>query len=581
MQCTKHQAPVWKRSKPTEFDPLDFYDAPVHLNPLSKWPHLPVELLEAIALAVPQSRNIDLCNLALVCRSLRQAAQVALLKPARLPGYAITKLLNMLVDRPDLARRIKHVDLMDYTRGPSPLAQPKRRDIAISAKYKDLITKAHGSDMWEKIAVTKAEGICGVMRGYLLALLAATLPNLRELTFEVRAISINPTFGYPVQVYQPPRAPFNDTIMSLLMGKIKFLTVSDTALWKLQIMHNTSLTGLHALKCLSIPMSTLIKGYSALEDPLEVFPATIERLKFRACYKFPCGLLAAISTHRFRLPKLRSVDLFFKCSLPEAITLAAQEGLATNQEEQGDNRGFHKLFKAYQILLQGGPVVTVHSYTPLGVTGDLGHRPLDSHGAPDVCAELDAFAFLSETEQAMANMKGVHFSNFVARTRTGAPRARSSLERRLLLAFWGMPLSTFTSCQFDPLAWSGVRMFNGSKDNGAASKSITPKSTSSKTQKQDPPKPKAKEDEEICLCVLGRTPPVTVIAPASSTFDAAAWLTCVFFPDLKCKGHPPGNGAVESAHVPRRKSVGGRKKSADPAGEELEKLVTLVANWRL
>ena len=73
---------------------------------------LPNELLDSIGSHIQQHK--DLCSLALMCKELRYPAQAALFTPLVVPRRKIRQLLESIVARPDLAKRIHHVDLGDY-----------------------------------------------------------------------------------------------------------------------------------------------------------------------------------------------------------------------------------------------------------------------------------------------------------------------------------------------------------------------------------------------------------------------------------------------------------------------------------
>jgi hypothetical protein len=74
---------------------------------------LPAELLAVIASQLHSTK--DLLNLAVTCRRLCDVVQDVLLKPLKVPREGIGKLLEMLIDRPDLVQRVRHVDLGDFS----------------------------------------------------------------------------------------------------------------------------------------------------------------------------------------------------------------------------------------------------------------------------------------------------------------------------------------------------------------------------------------------------------------------------------------------------------------------------------
>jgi hypothetical protein len=551
---------------------------------------LPVELLVAIALQVPQARNADLCNLALVCRKLRYVAQEALVKPVNVsvnnPSFTISGLLNTLIHREDLAKRLHHVDLGDYAAGD----RPGETD-SVATNYQGLVTKKYGADFWTELVRMREGDPWGPRRSFFLALLLVVADNFCSLAFQMRPlaspsqflVSLPHSMLLTLQEFDPP---FNDTVMSLLGEKITTLSIADNAPSRTPYMHNLDLTALHSLKCLSLPIDALVRRNVISIHPSLVLPASIRRLQVRSCNRFLLELLQNLSKYEHYCPALKTLDLYFHGSLISAILVASH--------------GEEARMRSFNTVLQGLALkeveMTIH-------TTDSSQSPdQDTYGLASCLSESTALSLLSLEEIAMAAASRVNFSVIVARDQTGAPRARSAFEVRLLTRCRGMPLALFTSPTFNAASWSGVRLFNGRKHTRAdpAFKQAKPATTISKEEahkgraqkkigipigalpcfSKETPVPALGLSESKALGaavwppVINHIPLPTLLLSESSTFEAAAWHECNFSEAFKVVQKNPRRQLGGRTQVPIR------RKMPAPAGEKVDEVVSLVAQWK-
>jgi hypothetical protein len=250
---------------------------------------LPNELLAAIALQMES--NNELRTYSLVCKRLRDVAQDVLLKPLKLPRNAIRKLLEMLIDRPDLAKRIRHVDLADYAGDgyPEDVGPPENKravdfDVTTCAKFETHVTKNFGVEVWQNIFPLREGDMWCAMRSFYLAILVLLTPNLHELTFEMRPLA-RPNamlvLMRPATLlnHQTLGAPFHQTVMHLLSKKIWTLTIAENSPGKGPYMHNLQFTALSYLRQLSLPIDALISRNVGPIDLLQVWKTLRKSLR--------------------------------------------------------------------------------------------------------------------------------------------------------------------------------------------------------------------------------------------------------------------------------------------------------------
>lgn len=521
---------------------------------------LPNELLATVALHLDRSNDVR--NLALVCKRLRDICQETLLNPVRLPRilpqHAIRKLLETLIDRPDLAKRVSHVNLGDYSRRCGSTEAEGDIEtgffpIKIWERYSSLFTEKYGQLLWEQIIQTRERDEWGHSRGFYLALLAAVTPNLQRLTFEMRPLA-QPPQVIPVMPtnlllsLQESGTPFSDPIMQVLGGRLHTITVRDNPLGKGPYMHNLSFRGLNKLTNLSLPIDALVSKNTNSADPSMVLPASLRRLQIQSCNKFVFEWLLRMSVSKDQLPALQDLDLFFKNDLRSALLLSGQ----------GINGRLDILAMAIRALSISGLNVITHTRTNT--------KKEDEYTIEDMHAELDAWSYLTLEDVQIAAFKKVPFSALLARDEAGAPRRREKFEGQLLRAFWGMPLGLFTSPTFQPPAWSGVRMFNGPRYTGIDPKSklIAPKHRDQKLKTED--------KRPINTEVFKKKPLITDAARECITFDTVAWLEVDFFKVSTMK---------ESVPAPQIVVESPRRRKTSSGGDAIEDVVALARAWKL
>jgi hypothetical protein len=541
------------------FNPLDYYEAPSHLKPPCKLITLPKELLATIALQVDLSHNRDLCNLALTCKPLRQIAQEALLKPAKVKQNGIRGFLEMLVNRPDLAIRVHHVDLgryaVGYERRTNDLVHPSDFELSTHKKFEALVTEKRGAELWEEVLQGREEDRWGFGRSYFLALLTIVAPNLDELTFEMRPLvsPLEELDMLPTHVHiasQELIAPFGRKLMDLLGAKLTNLTISNGA-HRTPHMHNLVYNRLRNLKHLNVPIGTFIRKNALIITPIEaLLPAGLEWLHVRDCNHYTVQLLMVLKIAR--LPRLKYIDLFFSCSLQSALVAGCglhMEGIIVPH--------------GWKIILPNNIDLFTHTRSHSGMP----------YEKTNISTEWEAWSFLSFGEVALASMKGDQFSEVVARNTDGTPRARTSFEIKLLRRFWGMNYRLFASPTFDAPAWAGVRMFNGPN--------VWIKQKSS-TVKALPKHPNQKLKMEVKKKLIGKTmfdkkPVMTPAAEKSETFDALGWCKMNFF-------EQQSKTEVPQATLKTKKPVvmeAPRRRKMTTNDDKIDEVLALATAWKL
>ena len=550
------------------FEPLDYYDAPSYLKPPCKLRELPNELLAAIA---SHLRNKDLCNLALVSKQLRVVAQDTIIKPVRLPRNSIRKLLETLIDRPDLAQRIRHVDLGDfrYDKFGGSSEGPGDFDANTYQRYESLITKQFGSELWEEISRT-TEGDTWNGRSYYLALLALMLPNMKQIDFEMRAIADPPQIlalmptqtQLAVQALQPP---FCGTVMRLLAEKLERLTIADQSPKKGPHMHNLDLAQLTNLKRLSMPMATIVRKNSMISNLDKVLPLNLEYLELRQCNKFVFDLITSLSVPSFGPITLQKVGLFFKSSTSAAVLLA---GDGTIERIGTLRKNLRELSnKGVRLTTFVQPYPWSRFWRDVYLKGNFQQ-------------EVDLTTILSPEEIYMACTKNVTFAFFAARDASGAHRKRTKFERRLIAKFWYMPIRLFTSPTFDAEKWSGIRMFNGTKGTGKHrnDKHVSSQAMPQKDAYGKPRKEKGTVNMSDCISIFKKDKGIHHIWPTSSTFDSVAWCKVKFFEEK--------NGEVEDRPVfikakPMVPESPRRRKSLSKIDDKTDEVIELARAWKI
>lgn len=561
----------------TYFEPLDYYEAPSHLKSPFRILDLPNELLAAIALQL--ERNNDLRNLSLVCKRLRIVAQEALFNPVKLPENGIRNLLETLINRPDLAKRINHVDLGDYgSNGYSGRSHneiptfPGRFSKKTFIKCKKHITKQLGAEAWNLIFLSmKMTDSWGFTRSFFLALLAIMAPNLRGVSFQMRPLASPPNHLAMMRAnvllhLQEFGTPFGDSVMQFLGEKIKVLTVADNALWKGPYMHNLAFTEFINLKRLSLPINALISKNATINNLSRVLPSSLEHLQVRDCSRFLSELLVNCCELNRRVPL--TLDLFFQGNPRSALLLTGD----------GDELRLNELAKHFAALSSQGWKITAYKNVSQSLRGPIEFK------AMSLQAELDAWKLLTPNEVSIASLQQFQFSRIVARDKECLPRRRSKFEVDLVTIYWGMPHELFTSHTFNPEAWSRVRMFNGKKifkDKPNRTKvPSAPTKFGKIAQFHKDQKPKI-EKKPLCPCVFKSVPPMKIEVTGPG-FDAARWLKELekmeIEENINIFGLPKEKRPVVKKQTvietPRKRKVASAEKAVD-------EVVALASAWKL
>jgi hypothetical protein len=428
---------------------LDYYDAPRPKPPTFLM--LPNELLAAICQQLKTNR--DVCQFSLVTQRMRDVAQLALLKPVRLPHHGIRKFAQTMVDRPDLARQVKEVDLGDFG-CENHAAQLGDFDQESLGRCEELITKLVGAEQWGKLVLAKAKDKAdswGRHSSFYLAILTIIAPNLKTLSTEPRPLgNLSPRIlvQLPTQSLwelQRPSPLFQGPLLECLQNKLEQLTISAThSCFKGIHMRNISFAGFTKLKRLSLPMQTLVYKGSNITNLEAVLPPRLGCLEIQECNRFVHDLISKVvgSLRQDRLTSLRRLNLYFQECLQSSLVIICY----------GNNDRVVGLpYLLEEMTLKYNCKVTAYTRG----------RPSSEHKASDLLPELQAQALLSPAEAWLAATKGQQFTTAVARNNRGAPRARTKLERKIVLKNHHVPNTLLCSPTFDGSAWEKVVFFKG------------------------------------------------------------------------------------------------------------------------
>ncbi|KAF2656418.1 hypothetical protein K491DRAFT_777957 [Lophiostoma macrostomum CBS 122681] len=545
---------------------------------------LPNELLAILSTHVES--NDDLFNLALACRKLVYPAQAALLTPLKVPKRRIRHLLETLLVRPDLAKRIHHIDLGDYashhiTPEDSETFSPMPGDFEMKSywRFKGVITERLDDQVWTSISsLIGIRDAWGSMRSFFLAILVVLAPNLDRLSFEMRPLRepLGLLTRMPVNLrlaVQSLGPPFGDTVTQLLSRKIRVLKVARNAPENGPYMHNLDLRGFSNLNRLSLPMDTLIRKYWMASEPCQIFPASLEHLEVLSCDSFT--FLWILTLWRCRengkLPCLRSVDLFFLSTLRGAMLLQSfglGTGISVGLSAGGDSKKSRPSVARLDAVLRAPSMVDI-AITLYSQPHTNLYLQTSQYQPQDLCMELGIWQELTLGEVTLAALNNASFSEVVARSRDGSPRARTKFENRLLLRFWGMPLCLFTSRTFEPLSWTGVRMFNGNKGTKSdpAYKTITPKVL---PKHKDQKAKTDRCDKKVLLPAKFVLPKPSALP--SPTFYEASWLKDQFFQETRKASVYKGS---KKGRAPSRRSSGLVDNRA------VDEIIELAKSWRI
>ncbi|KAF1951294.1 alpha/beta-hydrolase [Byssothecium circinans] len=403
---------------------------------------LPDELLLCIAAKV--AKNSDLRQLALVNRKLRTIAQEALAKEAILPRNGIVRLLRTLCEREDLAQKIKSADLGEYqvptTRHGSETMDERLSIFSLDRanlfrRLRSSVDNTGGNGLFARIvgAIGKEPSeLWTPSRRYFLDILVALAPNLKELAIELPRrrdhvpSQLQVLLNDSTDPFYDLVDPFKGPGLQLLRHKLRVLTLSPAThkgFWT----HNVTLRPLAQLVHLSIPMDALV--YPTLEgtDPVKALPASLKCIQVRPCNQNLVYWIPGFAKVFFEgyFTKLCRLEFVYSACIRSNLLLL----------DRGSNciPSFRNLL--YCLKEKGLTFPTLHQ---------------DGTSAGDLIEELTAWSCLSDSEAWWAAMKGMQFSDAVAKTDSGNPRRRTSAETRLFLRGTETPVKLRSICRFDP-----------------------------------------------------------------------------------------------------------------------------------
>jgi hypothetical protein len=447
----------YKSLAPTMMDEslwyLDYYDAP-RLKPPPRRPtflNLPNELLVAICQQLKTNR--DVCQFSLVSQRLRDVAQLVLVKPVKLPHHGIRKFVQTMVDRPDLVTQVKEVDLGDFG-CENHVARLGDFDEVSLRKCEEVITELAGVEQWSKLVAAKAtdqDDPWGRYSSFCLAILTIIAPNLEILSTEPRPLGNLPPdmlAHSPEQSLwelQLPSPLFQGPLLEILQNRIEQLTLStEHSCFKGIHMRNITFAGFTKLKRLTLLMKMLIYQGTDITNLEEVLPSNLECLEIQKCNIFVRDLISKLlgSLRQKRFLRLRRLKLHFHDCLRSSLVLM---GYGNNDRTLWLSCLLDEMTSKHNCM--------VTAYAP--------SDPSTEYETSDLLSELQAQSLLSPAEAWIAATKGQQFTTTVARNDRGAPRARTILERKIVLKNYHVPSTLLSSPTFDGTAWEKVVFFRG------------------------------------------------------------------------------------------------------------------------
>jgi hypothetical protein len=176
----------------------------------------------------------------------------------------------------------------------------------------------------------------------------------------------------------------------------------------------------------------------------EVLPSSLECLELQKCNRFISDLISKLlgSLREDRFSRLRRLKLHFQHCLRSSLVLM---GYGNN------DRVLWLSCLLDEITFKHNCTVTAFTSSDLST----------EHEASDLLSELQARSLLSPAEAWIAATKGQQFTTAVARNDRGAPRARTILERKIVLKNYHVPNTLLSSPTFDGAAWEKVVFFKG------------------------------------------------------------------------------------------------------------------------
>lgn len=464
---------------------------------------LPNEVLDTICSQLES--NNDLRNLALTCHQLQRSAQEALFTPFRPPPRRRWRqLFETLLDRPDLASRAKTIDI-DL----SGLHLRKTSDDPFwsagshyHTEYKKLITDTDGLIVAQKddLISNITDQVASIPT--CLILLSIILPKVRELRLRL-----------PVETSSDfllnPQFPFRFKLLDCY-GKfslVKKLVLHDGPNQRLVADKEVSLQGFWVLQHLKAPLELL-------RTPLhEHVSSSIEVLELEDGLSSRMSLVEQFTMRREAFSKLEVVTLVHDASLSHFIVKFLY----------GCNQKSRLEAMVRSMMLYVKLQVVAHPEAPM-----VQPRTTVTYTASDLLEEVKAFNLLSSLEIGVAVQRGLLFSKVVARDNKGAPRKRSRSESKMVSIYPGVPISLFTSPNFNPQVWSKVRMFMGSLQRHQLG---PPESQAKKTQKSGGRNkgPRLDAPKSIDFECFTRKPEL-LATKTCGTFDPSKWSEVDFFP---------------------------------------------------
>ncbi|KAF2714505.1 hypothetical protein K504DRAFT_496433 [Pleomassaria siparia CBS 279.74] len=430
---------------------LDYYEAPWHLKPPPRILELPNEILAAIA---QFATNRDLCHLSLVSRRMRDVAQSALLKPARIPHNGIRKFVETLADRPDL-RLIKEVDLGDFGCDQHDAGLGECAPEMLE-KLERLVSDIKGDEQWSKLIKEQKGGdyykTYGTDSSFFLAVLLIIAPNISTLSVELRPLA-NMTTTRLVSLSSPEiwmlqvhGRLFDEPLTHLLEDRLEELTIpANTSCFKGDHLRNISFINFNTLKRLNVPMNVFVHHSIDATNPTELeirLPQKLEYLKIQACNRlaFECISSLLDCLREGQVSKLRQVDLSFQGCLRSSLVLLCH----------GEAPRIDKLRRILRALASDYRC-KVTAYTRAYL--------LSKYEASDLLSELDTYANIPSSEAWMIATKDEQFGDAIMRKRDGTPRERTKAERELFCRNQHISTALLSSPTFDATAWKKAKPF--------------------------------------------------------------------------------------------------------------------------
>ncbi|KAF2868146.1 hypothetical protein BDV95DRAFT_610116 [Massariosphaeria phaeospora] len=477
-----------------ECDPLwylDYYELPHYLRAppgMLGILTLPNEIVTAIATKLTHNR--DLYNLALVNRRLRDVAQEAMVKHLVLPENRVRMFVAALWSRPDLAQRIKRVDLGDYGKKMVALEQDK-----LGGDIAKLFVKLVNQVPLQRYTAPKTRyQIWPQGRMFYFAILVSLCSNLESLCVEFPPM--HTSLGSEPQECL---SPFHGPGLQLLQDRLQKLTIVEPTSWKGRYMHNLCFKDFGHLRRLSLPLGTMVSMEGHVRDPKDVLPPTLQQLDIRACDRFTFSWFLEFwkGNALTRLTALKRISLHFKTCLRSSLLLI----------DEGRDR--LRLFRDILLDLKLS-----------GLTVDADSRTQE--GRYNLMGELDAWSRLSQKDAWLAALNDEQFS--VAASRGPESKARKkALKLQPVLDLKNpqdLPI-LFASPTFKAEAWHNVRFFGGVQE---AEFEINEPAPESLTEHRHQRKRMEKEQKP-----LGQVTSKGLSTIDNLKFDGSYWLGVRFF----------------------------------------------------